>query len=172
MLLESACGKIGVRADFSRKTTGGPTDQGFDYYFGVDVPNFPPYTWLENDTVLGPPSVIKPKEMHGDGGPMVPGWKLEDILPTLAQKASSWITEQSNEEEPFFLYLSLTSPHTPIVPSKEFLGKSGINPYADFVIETDWVVGHILQTLEQAGVAEQHACLIFSTDNGTTKRCD
>jgi len=138
------------RIDFTKGITGGPTDHGFDYYFGVDVPNFPPYVWMENDKLKGEPTVDKPKRMFGHPGPMIPGWKLEDILPGLARRAGEWIAEQSTTDQPFFLYLPLTSPHTPIAPSKDFKGKSGINAYADFVIETDWVVGHIMAELERA----------------------
>jgi arylsulfatase A len=154
------------RIDFTKGITGGPTDHGFDYYFGVDVPNFPPYIWIENDKLQGEPSMDKPKRMFGNPGPMIPGWKLDEILPGLARRAGEWITEQSTTDQPFFLYLPLTSPHTPVAPSKEFKGKSGINGYADFVIETDWVVGHIMAELERAGVAD-NTLLIFSTDNGT-----
>ena len=154
------------RIDFTKGITGGPTDHGFGYYFGVDVPNFPPYIWIENDKLLGEPSVAKPKGMFGHPGPMVPGWRLDEILPGLATRASKWIAEQSTTDQPFFLYLPLTSPHTPVVPSKDFKGKSGINGYADFVIETDWVVGHVMGALERAGVAD-NTLLIFSTDNGT-----
>jgi arylsulfatase A len=166
--LENQRPMIGGLIDFSKPIGGGPIDHGFDYYFGVDVPNFPPYAWIENNKVRGNPTETKPKEMFGIEGPMVPGWKLEEILPTLAQKAEQWITKQSQDNQPFFLYLALTSPHKPIAPSKDFLGKSGISEYADFVIETDWVVGHIAEALENAGIAD-NTLLIFSTDNGTTK---
>ena len=154
------------RIDFTQPITGGPTDHGFEYYFGVDVPNFPPYAWIENDRVQGVPSVPKPKEMFGSEGPMIPGWKLDEILPTLARKSAEYITEQSKKDQPFFLYVPLTSPHTPIAPSKAFLGKSGISKYADFVIETDWVVGHIVEAIDKAGIAD-NTLVIFSTDNGT-----
>lgn len=69
------------------------------------------------------------------------------------------------KEAPFFLYLSLTSPHTPIAPSEPFLGKSGVSPFADYVIETDWVVGQVMEALEAAGTADEFL-LIFTTDNG------
>jgi len=157
--------------DFSQPITGGPTDHGFDYYWGVDVPNFPPYIWIKNDRIQGDPSVAKPDKMFGAPGPMLPGWKLEEILPTLAHKSSEWIAEQSNGDQPFFLYLPLTSPHTPIAPSEKFSGKSGISIYADFVSETDWVVGQVLNALEKSGVAE-NTLVIFSTDNGTSPKAN
>ena len=157
--------------DYSQPITGGPTDRGFDYYWGVDVPNFPPYIWIENDRIQGDPSTTKPDEMFGSPGVMLPGWKLEEILPTLAEKAGDWISAQKNVDLPFFLYLSLTSPHTPISPSDNFRGKSGISDYADFVIETDWVVGDVLKSLQEAGVAD-NTLVIFSTDNGTSPKAN
>lgn len=154
------------KIDFTQPITGGPTDHGFDYYWGVDVPNFPPYLWIKNDRLQGVPTVPKPKDMFGSPGPMLPGWKLEEILPTLSKKSCEWITQQSKTKKPFFLYVPLTSPHTPIATSEKFRGKSGISNYADFVIETDAVVGNIMTALKQSGAAK-NTLVIFSTDNGT-----
>ena len=161
--------------DFSQPITGGPTDHGFDYFWGVDVPNFSPYVWIKNDRIQGNPSVTKPNKMFGAPGLMLPGWKLEDILPTLGNKASEWITEQSKytgeNKRPFFLYLPLTSPHTPIAPSENFRDKSGISYYADFVMETDAVVGQVLEALNKSGAAE-NTLVIFTTDNGTSPKAN
>lgn len=159
------------RIDFTKPIADGPIHHGFDYYFGVDVPNFPPYLWIVNDRLQGIPTIPKPDNMFGHPGPMLPGWKLEEILPTLASKAASWIIESSKVEQPFFLYLPLTSPHTPIAPSTGFKGKSGISEYADFVMETDWVVGEIMAALEKAGVIDE-TLLIFTTDNGTSGKAN
>lgn len=153
--------------DFSKPVTGGPTDNGFDYYFGVDVPNFPPYTWIENKKLTGIPSIPKPKAMFGSPGMMEKGWKLENILPTLARKSAAWIKQAAQKEKPYFLYMSLTSPHTPIAPSKAFQGKSGISTYADFVLETDWAVGQVLAAVEASGEKE-NTLIIFTADNGTS----
>jgi arylsulfatase A-like enzyme len=160
------CKAAEARIDFSRPIADGPINHGFDYYFGVDVPNFPPYLWIENDRLQGDPSVPKPSEMFGHPGPMIPGWKLEDILPSLAEKSAEWIEAQAKEDTPFFLYLPLTSPHTPIAPSERFKGKSKISDYGDFLMETDWVVGEIMGALDRANVADS-TLLIFTTDNGT-----
>lgn len=159
-----------ARIDFSKPVTGGPIDHGFGYYFGVDLPNMPPYTWIEGDRVTALPTEPKPKEMFGTEGPMVPGWKLEEILPTLSKKSTEWIRAQAKEDKPFFLYLSLTSPHTPISPSEPFQGKSGVTPFGDFLIETDWVVGEIMKALDSAGISDE-TMLVFTTDNGTAAAC-
>lgn len=153
--------------DFSKPTTGGPNSHGFDYWFGVDLPNMPPYLFLENGKTVGTPTVMKPKSMFGHDGLMLEGWELENILPTLAKKSTEWIHSAAKQKQPFFLYVPLTSPHTPISPSKEWQGKSGVSRYCDFVMETDAVVGQIVQAIDDAGIAD-NTLVIFSTDNGTT----
>ncbi|BDS07189.1 arylsulfatase [Oceaniferula spumae] len=155
-----------AKIDFSKTTTGGPNSHGFDYWFGVDLPNMAPYLFMENGKTVGIPSVMKPKSMFGHDGLMLPGWKLENILPTLGEKSVEWITSAAKNDKPFFLYVPMTSPHTPISPSKEWQGKSGIDAYCDFVMETDAVVGQIMKALDDAGVADK-TLVIFSTDNGT-----
>jgi arylsulfatase A len=145
----------------------GPCSYGFDRYFGVDVPNFPPYTWIGNDRVLAAPTVPKPGKMFGAPGLMREGWQLDRILPSLAERAAEWVAEAAADSAPYFLYLPLTSPHTPIAPSERFRGKSGISEYADFVMETDWAVGHVLKAVDASGEAG-NTLFVFSTDNGTS----
>ena len=159
--------------DFTQPITGGPEDVGFDYYFGTDVPNFPPYCFIENRHTLGIPSVFYSKHPYGDCRPGIgiSNWKMEDILPALQQKAVDYIFEASEKEQPFFLYFPLTAPHTPIAPSEKFKGKSGLNAYADFVLEVDDVVGHILNALKKAGVNE-NTLVVFTSDNGCSPQAD
>ncbi|MCX5758199.1 MAG: sulfatase-like hydrolase/transferase [Candidatus Hydrogenedentes bacterium] len=125
--------------DWSKPITGGPAAAGFDYYFGDDVPNFPPYVFIENDRTLGVPSEQKPKEMFGNPGPMSPGWKLEAVMPAITRKAVQWVedTTKQTPDHPFFLYFPLTAPHTPIVPADEFKGKSNAGEYGDYVVEVE-----------------------------------
>ncbi len=76
------------------------------------------------------------------------------------------------QNKPFFLYFPLTAPHTPIVaPSKEFLGKSGLNIYADFVLEVDHVVGKIRNTLQKTG-QDKNTIVVFTSDNGCSPKAD
>lgn len=149
--------------DYSKPMRGGPIDCGFDTYFGVDVPNFPPYTWFEQDRLTDPPTEEKPDDMFGHPGRMKPGWKLEEMIPEFVRRAINYIEESG--PDPFFLYFPLTSPHTPIVPNKEFIGRSGAGLYGDFVCEVDWVVGEIMTALERRGIAD-NTLLIFTSDNG------
>jgi arylsulfatase A-like enzyme len=153
--------------DFTRPFGGGPTAHGFDYYFGVDIPNYPPYCFLENDHTVGIPNVPDPgrEQLFNRPGPMVPGWKLEEILPELTRRSVAWIESAAKTGKPFFLYMPLTSPHYPIVPAKEFRGKTTVGDYGDFVAQTDWCVGQILEALQRAGVAD-NTLVIFTSDNG------
>jgi arylsulfatase A-like enzyme len=156
--------------DFTKSIADGPTARGFDYFFGVNVPNYPPYCFIENDRTLGVPSVRDGGDADGINipGPMLPGWKLVDILPEITRRAERWIGDAGKAAragKPFFLYLPLTSPHFPVVPAPEFRGKSRAGDYGDFVAQTDDCVGRVLAALEQAGVA-QDTLVIFTSDNG------
>ena len=159
--------------DFKRPIPGGPTAVGFDYYFGTDVPNYPPYCYIENDRTVGVPSVWHPKneEIVLQAGHGLPGWNTEQILPTLEQKAVQYIHASAKTGRPFFLYFPLTAPHNPIVPTAQFLGKSGLNKYADFILQIDSLVGDILRALDETGAAE-NTILIFTSDNGVTTLSD
>lgn len=159
--------------DYSQPMGGGPTDRGFDEYFGVDLPNFPPFTFIENNRVLVEPSdryvpddeqgVVMPTQFKGL--PMAPGWRFDQILPTLTDKMSERIAKLAAAEGPFFLYFPMTAPHEPVSPSPAFVGKSGIAPIADFLMETDASVGRVLDAIDKAGIAE-NTIVIFTADNG------
>ncbi|MEK7995417.1 MAG: arylsulfatase [Planctomycetota bacterium] len=155
---------------FSRHIPGGPTTRGFDEYFGTDVPNWPPYCFIENDRTVGIPSELLPAEKLATNqaslqGPALQGWQLETILPTLGDRASDFIRRQAAAKQPFLLYLPLTSPHTPLAVNEQWLGKSGLNLYADFVMETDAIVGRVLEALRESGAAD-NTLVLFTSDNG------
>ncbi|MHC4744936.1 MAG: sulfatase family protein, partial [Planctomycetota bacterium] len=159
------------RKAFAKPTTGGPTTRGFDYYFGVDVPNWPPYCYIENDRTIGAPSEFLPARMLENNqasvpGPAMPYWHFEQLLPMWAKKADAFITERASQNEPFFLYLPMTSPHTPLAVNPEWIGKSGLdNLYADLVMETDDIFGRVLDSLDRNGVADD-TLVMFASDNG------
>jgi len=142
----------------SKPVEGGPDTNGFGYYFIDNIPNWKPYCFIENNHIIG--SLKGPVEKA-----VVPGWKEEEILPTLTTKACDFITAQAKTGDPFFLYYAMPSPHTPIAPSKEWKGKSILGPYGDYVMETDWAVGQVLATLEKCGVAKD-TLVFFTSDNG------
>jgi arylsulfatase A len=157
----------GGKRDFTQAIPDGPTTRGFDSYFGTDVPNYPPYCFIENDRTLGIPSEAAPvgRDMFNIAGLTVPDWKLVDILPELERRAVEYIGKAAKGGKPFFLYLPLTSPHFPVVPSPEFKGRSQAGDSGDFVTQTDHVVGAVLDAIKKAGV-EGNTLVVFTSDNG------
>ncbi len=156
----------GAEVVFDQPIAEGPTTRGFDYYFGTDVPNYPPYCFLENDRTVGQPTARKEKgDLDGRVGPMLPGWQFDAILPRLTEKAVDYLGQRAADGRPFFLYFPLTSPHEPIAPSPRFRGKSGISPLADFMLETDAVVGEVLAALDRLDLAA-NTLVLFMCDNG------
>jgi arylsulfatase A-like enzyme len=159
------------RQVFSQPIPGGPTTRGFDEYFGTDVPNWPPYCFIENDRTVGIPTELLPadklvRHQASLQGPALKDWQLEPILPALAERAADFIARQARAAQPFLLYLPLTAPHTPIAPTEAWRGKSEIgHPYADFVMETDAAIGHVLKALDDSGAA-QNTFVLFTSDNG------
>ncbi len=169
----------GSNVDFTQPIKNGPTTRGFDYYFGTAVPNFPPYCFIENEHTAGIPNERKPESMFGLPGPMIEGWELDEILPGLEKKAVEYIDAKGgrntnsafrqSESAPFFLYVPLTAPHTPIAPAEKFLNHSQAGRYGDFVHQVDHVVGSILEALTRNGF-EKNTLVIFTSDNGSPGR--
>ena len=163
--------------DFAKPVTNGPNSVGFDYYYGISASlDMVPYTFIENDHVAKLPDAndMKFPMMTGREGAFTrvgPGAKdfdAADVLPSLAKKAVQLIKGRAIEtlkHPPFFIYMPLNAPHTPINPTKEWLGKSGLNPYADFVMETDWAIGEVMKALDETGLAKD-TLVIVTSDNG------
>lgn len=167
--------------DYAQPIKNGPNAVGFDYYFGISASlDMVPYTFIENDRVTKLPTVEKKFPMMSGKagttrtGPAAPDFEAEDVLPTLTAKAVAHVKSRAADAKagkPFFLYLPLPSPHTPIAPTKEWQGKSGLNPYADFVMQTDHAIGQVLAELEQQGLVET-TLVIVTSDNGCSPQAD
>lgn len=157
--------------DFSMPVSGGPIALGFDYFFGITASlDIPPYVYIENEL----PTRIPHKYTRNNSkyswwrkGLTGDDFVHEEVLPLLTEKALTFINKHqaSQPDEPFFLYFPLPAPHTPILPTEEFQGKSRTNPYGDFVLQVDHSVGKILKSLEAHGIAE-NTLIIFTSDNG------
>jgi arylsulfatase A-like enzyme len=164
-------------ADFTQPAKNGPLSVGFDHYFGISASlDMVPYVFIEDDHVVAQPTEtmklkmnIEKQERFTREGPGAPGFKGEDVLPTLGRRAAEYIAR--SKDKPFFLYLPLNSPHTPILPTDEWRGKAHLNAYADFVMQTDAVVGQVLEALETAGVA-QNTFIVLTSDNGCSPSAD
>ncbi|MHA6481356.1 sulfatase family protein [Paenibacillus sp. strain BS8-2] len=159
--------------DFTGPILGGPTSYGFDYFYGISASlDMPPYVYIENDRVTEPPdrltSCDDPKGYWREG-PTGANFKHEEVLPRFTEKVLQTIEESA--EEPFFIYFALPSPHSPILPSEAFQGKSGIGSYGDFVLMTDDVVGQIMDKLEELHLTE-HTIVVFTSDNGCAPVAD
>ena len=166
-------GQKNLHWDFTKPIRGGPTERGFDYYFGPGLPNQPPFTYIENDRVAIQPTASLSFDTNEGvalpngfiGCPAAPNWRMKDVVPELTRRAVDYIHARGKTEHPFFLFYSMTSPHEPVVPSDKFRGKSGIAPIADFVMETDWSAGRVIQAIDDAGLRD-NTIVIFTADNG------
>jgi arylsulfatase A-like enzyme len=156
----------GWNVDYAKPIKDGPTAVGFDYFYGISASlDMPPYVFIENDLCQGLPTVEKTWIRKG---PAHKDFEAIDVLPTLTRKAVDYIDRRADKAkagEPFFLYLALTAPHTPIVPTADWQGKSGLNAYGDFVMQVDWTVGQVLRALDRNGLTES-TLVIFTSDNG------
>lgn len=138
-------GKKASAAPIGSTVPDGPVSRGFDTYLGFHH-SASMETVIENDKVIDHMPTVKMLQFLGD-------------------HATSYIAEKANDKEPFFLYLALNSPHSPVVPSEKWQGKSGMGDYADFVMETDDVVGQVITALEKNGLME-NTLVFFTSDNG------
>ncbi|MBU6327692.1 MAG: sulfatase-like hydrolase/transferase, partial [Verrucomicrobia bacterium] len=124
----------------------GPVTRGFGHFFGISASlDMAPFAFIENNRYTEAPTAVKQWIRKG---PAAPGFEAVDVLPTLTRKAVEYIGRNAAAKKPFFLYLPLASPHTPIVPAKEWQGKSGIGNFGDFVMQTDWALGQVMDALE------------------------
>jgi len=164
------------KVDFSKPVKNGPGTHGFDYSYGFcGSLDMPPYVWVENDM----PTMVPTKTTVNTGdqswwreGLTSDDFDHKQVLPDITEKTVGFIKENTDGEQPFFVYMPLPAPHTPILPTEPFQGKSGLeNPYGDFVIMVDWVVGQVMEALDEKGIAE-NTLLIFATDNGCSPQAD
>lgn len=158
--------------DYSGEIRRSPVSNGFDYYFGISASlDMPPYIYIENDRFTALPDHVTKStgKRFWREGPTAPGFCHERVLDELTDRVCEKITEY--REEPFFIYFPMPAPHTPILPSEQFRGKSGTNEYGDFVLHCDDAVGRIVKRLEDEGLYED-TILIYTSDNGCSPMAD
>ncbi|MEG0580312.1 MAG: sulfatase-like hydrolase/transferase, partial [Niameybacter sp.] len=124
-----------------------------------------PYVYIENKHVVEVPTrtTSDTGKRFWREGPTAPNFDHEQVLPQLTDKVLETI--EAHQEEPFFIYFPLPAPHTPILPTKEWLGKSGTNEYGDFVMMCDAMVGKVLDKIQACGL-EEDTIVIYTSDNG------
>jgi len=157
---------------------GGPIDKGFDYYFGIPASlDIPPYYYIENDHYVDYPGDSIGASNSEDWSPIqgkfwregkiANGFKHDNVLKTLSGKVNHYLEDykQAKSDKPFFLYFAMTAPHTPWLPEDNFEGKSGAGMYGDFVMQTDYYIGTVLDKLKELGLKE-NTLVVFISDNG------
>ncbi len=161
--------------DFGRRIVNGPCSFGFDYFFGISASlDMPPYVYIENEHVTALPDRVTgndDKKRFWREGPTGADFHHIDVLPTLTRKAVEFVRAAGNHSSPFFLYFPLPAPHTPMLPTAEFVGRSRTNAYGDFVAQCYAVVGRLMQAVEEIG-ATADTIFIFTSDNGCSPRAD
>ncbi len=158
--------------DYTKQVGRGVSTYGFDYSRAFcGSLDMQPYVWVENDMPTMVPTKItvrKAKNKNGAWwreGPTSEDFEHEQVLPELFERAGKYIQEKAAGDEPFFLYLPIPAPHTPILPIGEYVGKSGLGTYGDFVLMVDGMMGKLFAALEQAG-CDKNTLVVFTTDNG------
>jgi arylsulfatase A-like enzyme len=92
-------------------------------------------------------------------------WVDEDMADTFTGRALAFLDRQSSGERPFFLFFALHDPHVPRVPHPRFVGRSGMGPRGDAILQADWSVGQILDRLDALRLADD-TLVLFTSDNG------
>jgi len=143
-----------------------PTDQGFDYFYGIpysddmtertwerDSPQWPLLPLLENKTVIEAPT------------------NRDLLTKRTTEKALEWIKD--NHDDPLFLHFPQTMPGSTSAPfaSPEFKGRSKNGTWGDSIEEIDWSTGEILDLVNELGISER-TFIIWTSDNGTPIKPD
>jgi len=177
--------------DWTQPVKDMPLDKGFDYFYGIPASlNYGVLAWFEGRLAKNPPTVFtakKPNKRHIDyrikppyqdtpkatkaaigtmGMEVAPDFVDNQCLTKFTDKAIEWIGQ--HKEKPFFLYLPFTSPHYPVCPLEKFWGQGDCGGYGEFMIETDYHVGRILNCLSESGI-DENTMVIFTSDNGPEK---
>ena len=165
------------QVDWSRAIPDAPIHRGFDQFYGTaccPTTDFL-YAYIDGDRVPVPPTKLLDKSTIPDNpytqdcrrGMIAPDYDLTQTDMVFLDKSKKFIRKHVKEspDKPFFLYHAMTAVHFASLVPKEFIGKSGIGPHGDFIYHMDWVVGELMKTLEEAGVAD-NTLVIFGSDNG------
>lgn len=165
------------RIDFNRPVEGGPVDHGFERFFGTAC--CPTTDWLyafiENDRVPVPPAgpldkSNLPKHPYANdcrAGFIATNFPMEEVDLVFLKKSREFLEQHVRQSpgKPFFLYHASQAVHLPSFAAPQFKGATKAGPHGDFIHQLDWIVGELLSTLENLGVAD-NTLVIFTSDNG------
>ena len=170
-----AWSEYGFDIDYSAPIGNGPTELGFDSYFGIAGSlDMPPYCYIEDDQTVGIPD--REKEVYYNQqrkGMQVPEWQDDQVDITFAAKAVAFIESAvaADDDQPFFLYMTPASPHRPCDIRPDFVvGASEAGDRGDMVVLFDWMVGQVLDALDRLCIADETLIMVTS-DNGGRLTC-
>lgn len=157
---------FGRDIDYVAPFTGGPLGLGFDRFFGIAGSlDMPPYAFLDQDRTLGVPDREKGYYLTEQRpGLAVEGFREEDVDARFVTEAVRWIGD-IEPAQPFLCYVAPSSPHRPCVPPDFVRGRSGLGDRADTVCLVDWVVGQLVEAIEERGQTDD-TLIIVTSDNG------
>ena len=169
------------KCDWSKPLRPGPLELGFDSYFGLPKSSSGiPFVLVENDRLFGwdpkdpivfhskhpSPTPKHPEKSRNSVGGAKKAHELYDD-----EKLGTMFTERGvrfikkNKDNPFFLYFAPTNIHHPFTPAPRFIGTSQCGLYGDFIHELDWMVGELMNTLDDLKLKDK-TMVIFTSDNG------
>ncbi|WP_348534082.1 MULTISPECIES: arylsulfatase [unclassified Lentimonas] len=173
--------------DWTQPVKDMPLDKGFDYFYGIPASlNFGVLAWFEGRYAKVPPMmrtskkrnpryvdyrIMPPYADSGKGMEIASDFIDNQCLTRFTDKSIEWMATKAADAKlgkPFFLYLPYTSPHYPVCPLPEFHGQGEAGPYGEFVIETDYHVGRILEFLKAEGL-DENTLIVYTSDNGPEK---
>lgn len=157
--------------DYSKPLLRGPNDIGFTYSYGHNASlDIPPYVYVENGVVTAAPDRLTARDVPLEtwrAGPAGADFDHYEVQENFTQRSIDYIKDQAEQGNPFFLYLPFSSPHTPVLPSEEFIGKSGLSLYGDFIMQLDRDIGRIADAVDEAGIGD-NTIFIVTSDNGAS----
>ena len=163
--------------DYSRPVLDSPIHRGFDQFYGtVCCPTTDwLYAYMEGDRIPVPPTDVidktnLPKHPYANdnrSGLIAPNFDVEEVDLVFLEKSQQFLRDhvKVTPEKPFFLFHSMQAVHLPSFPADRFKGKTSSGPHGDFLFEMDWIVGELMKTLHELGIAE-NTLVMFASDNG------
>ena len=165
------------RVDYSRAVPDAPIHRGFDNFFGtVCCPTTDwLYAYMDGDRIPVPPQGLldrstlptHPWSFDCRRGLIAPDFDLQEVDMVFLGKSQAFLDDhaRNHRDQPFFLFHSMQAVHLPSFPGKDFRGKTDSGPHGDFIFQLDHIVGALMSSLRENGLAE-NTFVFFSSDNG------
>ncbi len=155
-----------TNVDYTKPLLVGPRQYGLDESFILpgSLDMFP-YVYVRNNRFVGEVTAQRGWSAFNRVGPAADDFEDFEVLDHFSAEAEKFLERQAKQKQPFFLYVALTAPHTPVSPSERFRGKSRIGPYGDFVMDADNCIVRVLNALDKHRLTE-NTLVIVTSDHG------